>query len=398
MYDQPHTQSHHICSSFRKKKKVKTEDKSTNKKDTVAECSCSSSFASENSETDKAENKVHDGDETEESKEKHERDSEELSDREIIIDVNEKGHCSFTTVNGLENQNGTLQEDAEVTNENDIDETSYLPEIESLKECELIIDVNEDGKCKFKVIEEIDKNEIVSIGDLNDATGNVHQCECETESDLGCLSCKSTGSKLNCKGTVLETQDKKSIVRTKNKDLSSIHSTNQGKSENSKKNEDVAHDLETDNEANVQVIDDIQLAKTCDTKINAKINKAVQESEPEKSCDKSDKDTIAEVGTKIRDQSDLDNAGLLNDVVKPLSIPEECDVVALDCEFVGVGPHDQSALGLYTMTIYYFSGSRKICVSINHCENGSFELGLNNRAALKPIALYEKYVIDRFQI
>ena len=356
MYDQPHTHSHTISvlSSFRKKKKVKTEDKSTNKKDTVAVCSCSCSFVSENSETDEAENKVHNSVETEESKEKHEPDGDdELSDWEIIIDVNEKGHCSFTTVNGLENQNGTLQDDAEVTSEIDIDETSYLPEIESLKECELIIDVNEDGKCKFNVIQEIDTNEIASIRDLNDDTGNAHQCECETESDPGCLSCQSTGSKLNCKGRVLETQDKKSIVRTKNKDLSSIHSTNQGKSENSKKHEDVAHDLETDNEANVQVIDDIQLAKTCDTKINAKSNKAVQESEPEKSCDKSDKDTIAEVGTKIRDQSDLDNAGYLNDVVKPLSIPEECDVVALDCEFVGVGPHDQSALGLYTMTIYY---------------------------------------------
>lgn len=32
---------------------------------------------------------------------------------------------------------------------------------------------------------------------------------------------------------------------------------------------------------------------------------------------------------------------------KLLRIPEECNIVALDCEFVGVGPRDQSAIGLY---------------------------------------------------
>ena len=267
-------------SDFRKRKKLKIENKSINNEDTVIECSCSFSSEAENTvqkpacavkETVQVENVVHETIETKESKQKHEHDDDELSDWEIIIDVNEKGHCSFTTVTGSENpdhkrfQNFEDKVGDESENEiqihvtdrakdldnivirsaNDVDETSSFSELRNIKECDLIVDVNE---------------------------------------------------------------------------------------------------------ANKQLLDDVQLAKTDAAKNNTDSYKDVRESDSNTPGDESYKTTctIAVGGTKGGNQSDFDDTGFSSDSdVKPLTIPEECDIVALDCEFVGVGPTDQSALGLY---------------------------------------------------
>ena len=262
--------------------------------------------------------------------------------------MNEKGHCSFTTVNDLENHQEALHNDVEVHVQTDISRTNDLHDVNNLKEYDLIIDVNEDGKCKFKVVQErkhpssvIDIKESLATRCSNDETSNLCQHVCETESDTSSLSCSNTGFKLKCEAEELETKDKKLLNRTKNKFVSStcaiIHST---------KHSDNDHDVDIDNEKAKRITDEIQSVYTCDSETNLNCNQGEQQSEV--SCDKNDKHEIVEEGTASKDQSDLDNTGLSYDDGKAKSIPEECDIVALDCEFVGVGPHDQSALGMYT--------------------------------------------------
>ena len=314
----------------------------------MPECSGSVSFVDQNPETDEEEHNVCESIESEKPKQNHEANGDEISDWEIIIDVNEKGYCSFTTVDNLENHQEALDNDVEANVQTDISRTNDLHDVYNLKECDLIIDVNEDGRCKFKVVQE--KNHPKSIVDIkeslfircsNDESSNLCQHVCETESDTSSLSCSNTGFKLNCEAEELETKDKKLLNRTKNKFVPSACTFI-----NSTKHSDNDHDVGIDNEKAKQTIDEIQSVYTCDSETNLKCNQGEQQSDV--SCDKNDKHAIVEEGTANKHQSDLDNTGLSYDDGKAKSIPEECDIVALDCEFVGVGPHDQSALGMYT--------------------------------------------------
>ena len=322
-------------------------------------------------------------------------DASLLEECEVLVDIDETGACDFAVVcdksdkkvsekivQSDENEHALTKHTKDQKNHINVDNGDFeggLTEelYETLEECDLIVEINEKGSCNFTVLSDNSNTDIKAEETVDaDSSSNFHSnsfylCKCRKNVDANvtdsvCDNCENESFVQTCTSSFQDFQSesnraelkwedaefKKSIKANNSADLANVHAKSSyfkkhayhNKSSSVSDSLNVGHvqpteihhvSVNLDATERTAGLDEGLSSSACD--INHNPN-----STPNKRIVRlvTEEQTREGEETDVTDLTDEERCNII-----PKTIPAESEIVALDCEFVGVGPNNQSALG-----------------------------------------------------